>query len=271
MVYGKIFFGETYSKSCCLKCFGEGNAMYDVKRVIGELGEESREYLTEYFKSAPAWLMNAMQVIKIRKDQAFICEGEAADKVYILLKGKVTGIDYRVKETAYGYLKFHPVEVFGAMEIILNMDKYRTTLQTVENSLFLRVDREKFSKWMNHDINAYRMSSEKTCGFLLEEVRKERLYVLIQGVERIYLALYELYQMYEHGGTCNIYVSRRDFTQITGVSERTVTRTITALVNKGYLSKDGWNIVITREQSKKIKALIENKIQEIGVNKYELF
>lgn len=260
-----------YCKSDCLKCFGEGSAMYDVKKVIGELGEDDREYLTEYFKSAPAWLMNAMQVIKIRKDQTFIYEGEEADKIFILLKGKVIGIDYRVKETTYSFLKFHPVEVFGAMEIILNMDKYRTTLQTVENSLFLRVDRETFSRWMNSDINAYRMSSEKTCSFLLAEVRKERLYVLIQGVERIYLALYELYQMYEQGGVCNIYVSRRDFAQITGVSERTVTRTVTSLVNRGDLSKNGWNIVITREQSKKIKALIEDKIQEIGVNKYELF
>lgn len=245
--------------------------MYDVKKVMGELGEESREYLTEYFKNAPAWLMNAMQVIKIRKEQTFICEGEAADKIYILLKGKVIGIDYRVKEAAYGYLKFRPVEVFGAMEIMLNMDKYRTTLQTIESSLFLRVDRGTFSKWLENDLNAYRMQSEKTCSYLLEEVRKERLYVLIQGVERIYLALYELYQMHARNGVCNIYVSRRDFMQITGVSERTVTRTITDLVNKGYLSKDGWNIVITREQHKKIKALIENKIQEIGVNKYELF
>lgn len=245
--------------------------MYDVKGVMEQLGGEDREYLTEYFKNAPAWLMDAMQVAKIRGGQNFICEGEAADKIYILLKGKVIGIDYRVKEVAYGYLQFCPIEVFGAMEVMLNMEQYRTTLQTVEESLFLRVNREIFSKWLKSDMNAYRMSSEKTCGFLLEEVRKERLYVLIQGVERIYLALYELYQMYARDGVCNIYVSRRDFMQITGVSERTVTRTITALVNKGYLAKDGWNIVITEEQSRKIKGLIENKIEEIGVNRYELF
>lgn len=245
--------------------------MCDVWDVLEQLGGEEREYLTAYFKNAPAWLMDAMQVVKIRGEQTFICEGEAADKIYILLKGKAIGIDYRVKEVAYGYLQFRPVEVFGAMEIMLDMEQYRTTLQTVEDSLFLRVNRELFSKWLKNDMNAYRMSSEKTCSFLLEEVRKERLYVLIQGVERIYLALYELYQMYARDGICNIYVSRRDFTQITGVSERTVSRTITALVNKGYLSKDGWNIVITEEQSRKIKALIENKIEETGVNKYELF
>lgn len=245
--------------------------MYDGKGVPGELGEDDRKYLAEYFKNAPAWLTNAMQVINIRGEQTFICEGEAADKIYILLKGKVTGIDYRVKEVAYGYLEFCPIEVFGAMEIMLDMDRYRTTLQTVENSLFLRVDRETFAKWLKNDLNAYRMQTEKTCSYLLEEVRKERLYVLIQGVERLYLALYELYQMHAHNGVCNIYVSRKDFTQITGVSERTVTRTVTDLVNKGYLAKDGWNIVITEEQSQKIKGLIENKIQETGVNKYELF
>lgn len=245
--------------------------MYNVKAVIGELGEDRRTYLEEYFKTAPAWLWNAMQVIKIRKDQTFICEGEPADKIYILLKGKVIGIDYRVKEIAYGYLKFKPIEVFGAMEIMLNLDTYKATLQTLENCLFLRVDSDIFAKWMKNDINAYRMQVEKTGIYLLEEARKERLYVLIQGVERIYLALHELYQLYAKGGVCNIYVSRKDFTQITGVSERTVTRTITDLANRGYIAKDGWNIVINKEQHKMIRALVEDRIQELGVNKYELF
>lgn len=245
--------------------------MYDVRAVIGELDEDRRAYLEEYFKNAPAWLMNAMQVIKIRKDQTFIAEGEEADKIYILLKGKVVGVDYRVKEVAYGYLKFKPVEVFGAMEIMMKMDKYKATLQTLENCLFLRIDRGTFAKWMNNDINAYRMQSEKTISYLVEEARKERLYVLIQGVERIYLALHELYRLYAHNGVCNIYVSRKDFTQITGVSERTVTRTITDLANRGYLTKDGWNIVINREQHSQIEMLVEDKIQELGVNKYELF
>ncbi len=245
--------------------------MYDVRAVIGELDEDRRVYLEEYFKTAPAWLMNAIQVIKIRKEQTFINEGEEADRIYILLRGKVVGIDYRVKEVAYGYLKFKPIEVFGAMEIMLKMDKYKTTLQTLENCLFLRIDRETFAKWINNDMNAYRMQVEKTGRYLLEEARKERLYVLIQGVERIYLALYELYQIYAHNGVCNIYVSRKDFTQITGVSERTVTRTITDLANRGYLSKDGWKLVITKEQHKKIRALVEDRIQELGVNKYELF
>lgn len=245
--------------------------MYDVRAVIGELDEDRRAYLEEYFKTAPPWLMNAIQVIKIRKNQSFICEGENADKIYILLKGRVVGIDYRVKEIAYGYLKFKPVEVFGAMEIMLELDKYKTTLQTVENSLFLRIDRKTFAKWMNQDINAYRMQSEKTISYLVEEVRKERLYVLIQGVERIYVALEELYRIYAHNGVCNIYVSRRDFTQITGVSERTVTRTITDLANRGYLTKDGWNIVINRAQHRALRELITDRIQELGVNKYEIF
>lgn len=245
--------------------------MYDVRTVIGELDEDRRLYLEAYFKNAPTWLMNALHVIKIRKEQTFITEGEAADKIYILLKGKVVGIDYRVKEIAYGYLKFKPIEVFGAMEIMMKMDRYKATLQTLENCLFLRIEREIFAKWLIHDINAYRMQSEKTISYLVEEARKERLYVLIQGVERIYLALHELYRLYADNGVCNIYVSRRDFTQITGVSERTVTRTITDLANRGYLSKDGWNIVMNREQHKQIEMLIEDRIQELGVNKYELF
>lgn len=238
--------------------------MSEVDALIKKLDRESRTYLEKYFMDAPGWLMDAFQVVRMPGNRTFIIEGEAADHVYILLKGIVLAVDHRVQEMAYGFIRFHPVEVFGVMEILLELDEYKTTLMTTTDSILLRISREKFEKWIKNDMNAFRMEAKRVGTYLLKEVRKERLYVLIQGVERVYLVLHELYQTYAREGVLSIYMSRKDFSETTGVSERTITRTLKDLEQKGFLTRDGWNLVINREQYRMIRALIEDKMCGIG-------
>lgn len=241
-----------------------GERMSEVDVLMKKLDEESRSYLEKYFGNAPGWLMDTFQVVHMPKNRTFIAEGEQADKVYILLKGMVLAVDHRVQEMAYGFIRFHPVEVFGVMEIMLDLNEYKTTLMTTRDSVFLRTSREKFEKWIKNDINAFRMETKKVGTYLLEEVRKERLYVLIQGVERVYLVIHELYQTYARNGVLRIYMSRKDFSETTGVSERTVTRTLKDLEQRGFLTRDGWNLVVNKEQYLMIRALIEDKMCGIG-------
>lgn len=239
--------------------------MSEAEALIRKLDTENQIYLRRYFANAPRWLMESFQVVRIPKGTAFIRESEKADTVYILMRGSVVAVDYRVQEMAYGFITFRPIEVFGAMEILVDMDTFKTTLETAKDSVFLKISREIFEKWIKNDMDAFQMQTKKTGRYLIEEARKERLYVLVQGVDRIYLTLYEWYQTYGNGETCSIYISRKNFAEMTGLSERTITRTLKDLEAKKYISRQGWNILMTREQYLLIKALIEDKISEIGV------
>lgn len=98
--------------------------------------------------------------------------------------------------------------------------------------------------------------------YLLKQARKERLYVLLQGVERIYLVLYKMYQTYARNGQCVLYMSRKDFTETAGVSERTVTRTLKSLEEKGCIDREGWRIRIGEKQYGMIRELLEDKMYE---------
>lgn len=238
--------------------------MREAEALIKKLDMESQVYLNRYFANAPCWLMDSFQVVRVPKGTAFINEGEKADTIYILMRGKVVAVDYRVQEMAYGFITFQSMEVFGAMEILVDMDRYKTTLETTKDSIFLKISREIFEKWLKNDLTAFRMQTRRTGRYLLEEVRKERLYVLMQGVERVYLALYEMYQSSGAEDTCSIYVSRKDFAEMTGLSERTITRTLKNLEERGCITRDGWNILMTKEQFSQIQSLIEDKIMEIG-------
>ncbi len=238
--------------------------MSEADTWIKKLDTKDRAYLKRYFANAPCWLMDSLRTAQIPKGTAFIREGERADTIYVLIRGRVVAVDYRVQEIAYGFISFHPVEVFGAMEILMDTDRYKTTLETTKDSVFLKISREIFEKWIKQDMAAFQMQTWKTCRYLLDEVRKERLYVLIQGVERVYLTLYEIYQTYGSAGVCSVYVSRKEFAEMTGLSERTITRTLRDLEEKGYITRDGWNILMTDSQYESIKTLIEDKISELG-------
>lgn len=234
--------------------------MNEVAELIKKLDKESQIYLEKYFSGAPSWLMDEFQIIRIPKNRRFVTEGERADKVYILLKGTVLAVDHRVQEMAYGFIRFYPIEVFGVMEIMLELEDYKTTLMTTAGCVFLKISREKFEKWIKNDINAFRMETKKVGTYLLKEVRKERLYVLLQGVDRVYLVLHELYQTYARNGVLSFYMSRKDFSEATGVSERTITRTLKNLEQNGCITREGRNLILTSEQHLMIKELLADKI-----------
>ncbi len=237
--------------------------MTEAEALIRKLDKKSQGYLKKYFANAPRWLMDSFQVVRVPKGKSFIREGEKADAVYLLMKGKVVAVDYRVQEIVYGFIIFEPIEALGAMEILVEMDRYQATLETTRDSIFLKISREIFEKWIRNDLNAFQIQTREIGRYLLREVRKERLYVLIQGVERIYLTLYELYRAYGAGDIYSIYISRKEFAGMTGLSERTITRTLKELEANGYIDREGWNILMTHEQYERIKALIEDKISEI--------
>lgn len=238
--------------------------MNEAAAQIEKLDKENRDYLNRYFANAPDWLMDALQIVRFPKSVTFIDEGDKADRIYILLSGRVLAVDYRVREMVYGFFEFYPVQTFGTMEILVSMDRFKSALMTMEDSVFLKISREKFERWLRSDLQAFQMEAEKVARYLLEQARRERLQVLLQGVERVYLVLIKMYELYAKNDCCVIYMSRKDFAETTGLSERTISRIIKELEKKDYIRKDGWDIIITRKQYLRIKALIEDKINGIG-------
>ena len=143
--------------------------MSEADEIIRKLNTEQRNYLNRYFAHAPESVTGSMQVIRMPEGTTFIQEGTPVDKVYILLKGCVSAVDYRVRETVYGFCHFDPIETFGTMEILGHMNQYRTTLATTRDSLFLKIPRDAFEKWILKDVDALQMETERIIGYLLDQ------------------------------------------------------------------------------------------------------
>ena len=236
--------------------------MGNLETSIKSLPCDEQEYLKRYFANAPDWLIDSFQILNVPAETAFVEEGEEANSIYILLKGRVRAIDYRVFDIVYRHYVWYPVEVFGAMEIIGEMDLYMATLDTLDDCVMLKASRKIYERWLNEDLNAYRMQASRIERYLLKQVRKERLNVLLSGTERVAVMLLRLYELYAENETTTICISRKEFVETTGLSERTVTRILKDYEAKGMISRKGWDVVMTFEQYEKIKESLGERIDE---------
>lgn len=237
--------------------------MSEVTELINGLHTKERDYLNNYLANAPKWLMESFQIVRMKKNTAFIHENAHVDTVFILVEGLVKATDYRVYEIVYDYARFYPVEAFGAMEFLMGYEKYKTTLVTETDCCFLRVSKDQFAKWMLTDIHAVLEQVKAMGRHLLEQVRKERLFLLLQGTDRIFLLFQQFYQDMAYHKVCKIRLSGKELSNSTGLSLKTVNRCVKKMAEDGYISKEGRTIVIDWKQYLKIKAVIAEKIDEV--------
>ena len=71
--------------------------MNRVSEIIKNLEPEQADYLSRYLRNAPYYVLESMQIVKKDKNTVFIEENTPSDTIYILAKGVVRAVDYRIK------------------------------------------------------------------------------------------------------------------------------------------------------------------------------
>lgn len=231
-----------------------------VLSLIGQLQGKQREYLETYFNEAPVWLLDACNIVKYEKDTIFIRENTLVENVYILVKGKVKLLDYRILGINYDYMWLEAVKTFGPMEIILNLERYQTTLMTTTPCTMLVISKGKFEKWMKGDINALLLESNMMASYLLEQARKERIFIFMQGTDRVAYLLSQMYEETAKDNVCTIKLTRQELSDCTGLSVKTINRSIAKLQEENYINRSGNKIVIHEEQYVRMKDVIAQKV-----------
>jgi CRP/FNR family cyclic AMP-dependent transcriptional regulator len=226
-----------------------------------KLKDPEKEYLEQYLKNAPMWLLESFQIVHMGKDHVFIREKTEVDMVYILVEGIVKAIDYRIFGIVYNYMWFYPVKTFGSMEILLELQNYMTTLKTVTPCTMLAVSKDKFATWMRNDINTLLLESKSMGSYLLEQSRKERLFLFFQGVDRVILLFIHLYEKMAQNNKCILKLTRQDIADQSGLSIKTINRAVKKLEEEGYISREGNKILILESQYKKMQEYIIHKAE----------
>lgn len=216
-----------------------------------------------YFSSAPLWLINMFQCEELEAGRTFIRENEPADTIFFVGKGKVKATDYRISGIAYDFMKPSNLIALGGMEVIMELDHYQTTLQTVTRCTIAKLPRSQYEKWLYSDMRAFRQEVRITCTSLLEEERRNRLYLFFQGADRLALLLVEWYERYGRCGTLCIRESRQDLADETGLCLKSVSRAVKKLVDDGLITKNGNQIVINPDQYDGLREMVDEKTNRV--------
>lgn len=227
------------------------------------LPKKDSEYLREILKDAPLWLFDCLNVYKYNKEEVLVREHTAVDKVFILLEGIVRAVDHRIFGIEYDYMRFYPIKIFGSLEILLDLEEYKTTLNTVTQCTFLVLAKDKYKKWIERDLNALLMETKAMGTYLLEQGLKERAFLFLNGKDRLFMVFIKNYEnKKETMGKCVLNYTRQELSDFSGLSIKTINRSIKKMEEDQYISRRGNKILISKEQYDKMKSYIKNIISD---------
>lgn len=234
--------------------------LYKALPFLKELCKEEQEQFGEYFRTAPLWLIDSFRVERVKKGTVFTREGEPADTVFFIAGGTIAATDYRMYGMSYDYRRYNRVYAFGAMEILINVDRYMTTLRVASDCTIAMLPRAKYEKWLFSDINALKYESMRMGTDLLNESRDNRLFLFVQGPDRLALLFIKRYEQYGKKGILSIKRSRQNLADETGLCVKTISRAIKKFSEQNLVTKERNLITIDEEQYQGLKKMISSKI-----------
>ena len=161
---------------------------------------------------------------------------------------------------AFDFMKPDNVLALGGMEVIMEIENYRTTIQAETDCVLVKLSRAKYQKWLYSDPETFRLEAKITCFSLLEEERRNRLYLFLQGADRLALLYVELYEKYNKNGILYLKESRTSMADETGLCLKSVSRAIRKFSESGLVTKSGNQILISKEQYEGLKKIVNEKI-----------
>ena len=226
--------------------------LHDVLPFLRELEREKQKQFEAYFRTAP-WLMDLFQSEIMEAGTTFIRENEPADTIFFVARGRVKATDYRISGIAYDFMKPMNLIALGGMEVILGQDTYQTTLQTETECIVTKLPRAQYEKWIYSDTEAFR----------LEAKRRNRLYLFLEGADRLAVLFSEWFEKYNKNDILCIGESRQNMADETGLCLKSISRAIKKFQADQLIAKKGNQICIDRKQYERLKRIVDEKIGNV--------
>ena len=184
------------------------------------------------------------------------------DTMYFIAKGVIKGTDVRFYGMSFDYMISVGVYAYGGMELLMGLERYKTSLQALTDCIVLKIPALQFAKWLNSDISALAQEARLMGEYLLEQTYKVRAFLFLQGADRLSMLLKTLYELDAPDGVLRLDNNRQELSDFTGLSVKTITRAVQKLLSEGLIRKEGRVLVVNEDQYLRIKENLSQVLSE---------
>ncbi|WP_045514728.1 Crp/Fnr family transcriptional regulator [Neobacillus niacini] len=235
--------------------------MEDIIAAIGMAPQPQQEYLQQLFKHIPI-SSRSCRMVKMKADTKFISANDHCNAIWILIEGHVRATEEQISGDVYVFTEFQAPELFGEMEGLAGISSYKATLVTSTDCKFIVLPMDSYLNWIRNDSQALFLRTRTIMSLVLEQSKNDRVYLFLDGIDRLMLYMTKYYRKHAKDKTCIIQMKRQQIADETGFSTKTVNRSIRKLSGNRLITIVGGKIVISERQYEQLVELIDKKISK---------
>ena len=234
--------------------------LFDKLPFLDAIQPDRRQQILKYFRTAPDSLSDHLIIENLVPNRVFVREGAPVEYVYLIATGIIKATDYRVFGTEFDFIRFDKAYAMGAMEVLMKLSNFLTTLTTVTKCTIIKIPIEAYSRWLLSDVDALQLEAQLMGEYLLEQSRLARAYLFLQGADRLMYLLIRKYEKYGNNGVYHFHVNQQNLANETGLVVKTVSRAIKKMEEEGLISRSQKFVLINHEQYLRMKEYVDRLI-----------
>lgn len=229
--------------------------------IIAKVEDDRRSYFEALFKYIPEEIVKEMSYEEVKKNETILSAGASNDTVFFVLKGQVTGVEYKKPGNMYSFMDFTKMNVLGDFEAFGDIPQYDITLCAMEDCMLLKLSTKSFLNWVRHDENALFLRLNNIIRTVTAERRLDREYLFLGCKERLMLYLIRLYEKnnIDISKCVKVEKTQAELADKVGFNIRSVQRSVATLAKENLITMLNGKIHISYEQYLRLKECMEEK------------
>ena len=117
-----------------------------------------------------------------------------------------------------------------------------------------------FEHWLDSDPRVLRIEAGNVASYLLEQARKSRACLFLQGSDRLAYILLDMYERHEKNGVLTVKLPQKEFAELSGVSVKTVYRSLKRFEELDWVTRKDNYFTINNKQYEECKKYMSDLV-----------
>lgn len=226
-----------------------------IKAYVEGLEGYAGEYFQILLRSLRPEMETGGRVFHMSEGEVLLRAQEEATYIYLLLAGRVSGVDEMESGSVYAFAHFTAPAIFGEYEVFSDCPVYRGTLVCAGDCVLASLPRSTYLEWVRGDVDALFSRTCQMVRQLVDQTGTERSYLFLSGVERMSIYLCRAWEKSGENGLLHLNVARQQMADETGLSIKTVQRALLRFRKENLISCQGRAIKVNEKQYQGLRLL----------------